>query len=144
MQHKPKVLVVDDDPGIREIIRTRLQMVGLEVMIARNGNEALSRILGWRPDAVILDINMPELDGFGVLETLQAGHTPSPPVMVLTARHAQDDVSRAVKLGARDYLTKPFTEAQLVARVGRLLRYRPPSAQPERQDVTRSGPALEL
>jgi two-component system OmpR family response regulator len=70
---------------------------------------------------MILDINMPELDGFGVLEALgqDAGLTP---ILVLTARHAAEDVRRAIGLGAKDYLAKPFSESQLLARVARLLR----------------------
>jgi len=78
----------------------------------------------------VLDINMPVLDGLSVLEALKAGGCLFP-VLVLTARHARDDVRRAVSLGAKDYLTKPFTEAQLLARVARLLRApvpAPPSA----------------
>lgn len=144
MQPRPRVLVVDDDAGIREIIRTRLQMTSFEVMIARNGNEALQRAASWRPDAMVLDINMPELDGFGVLERMRRSGQPQPPVMVLTARHAQEDVRRALQLGARDYLTKPFTEAQLAARVGRLLRYARQLTVPDQVSTPKNGLELEL
>lgn len=83
----------------------------------------MKRVLELRPNAMVLDINMPEMGGFGVLEALRAteGITRIP-VLVLTARHASDDVQRAVSLGAKDYLTKPFNEGQLLARVARLLR----------------------
>jgi len=123
MPSDTRILVAEDDAGIRDIIRTRLQMAGYQVEIARNGVEALSKLQTWRPAAVILDINMPELDGFGVLEALgpRARETP---ILVLTARHAAEDVRRAIGLGAKDYLAKPFTESQLLARVARLLRAR--------------------
>jgi two-component system OmpR family response regulator len=121
MSSKPRILIAEDDAGIRDIIRTRLHMAGYEVETARNGVVALSKLSTWRPAAMILDINMPELDGFGVLEALgqDAGLTP---ILVLTARHAAEDVRRAIGLGAKDYLAKPFSESQLLARVARLLR----------------------
>jgi two-component system OmpR family response regulator len=122
MPVKPTVLVAEDDVGVRDILRARLHQMGLEVDVARNGREALDRIIAWRPAAVVLDINMPELDGFGVLEALQKRGLKPPPTLVLTARHTGDDVRRAIKLGAKDYLTKPFSEAQLQARMGRLFR----------------------
>lgn len=120
MQPRPKILVAEDDPGVRDILRARLSQAGYELQMARTGREALERIVSWKPAAVVLDINMPELDGFGVLEALRQHGVQPPPTLVLTARHTSDDVRRAVQLGARDYLTKPFTEAQLLARVGRL------------------------
>jgi two-component system OmpR family response regulator len=119
------VLVVDDEAGIRHLISTRLRMAGYEVHVARNGVEALQRLRELRPQAMVLDINMPELDGFGVLAALKnQSSIPTPPTMVLTARHAAEDVRNALGLGAKDYLTKPFNELQLLARVARLLRPR--------------------
>jgi DNA-binding response OmpR family regulator len=122
MSAKRRILVADDDSGIRDLIRTRLQLAGFEVHIARNGAEALSHAMAVRPDAMVLDINMPEMDGFEVLSAMRSASTTMVPVLVLTARHAASDVQRAIGLGAKDYLAKPFSEAQLLARVGRLLR----------------------
>ena len=117
------VVVADDDGDICELLRTRLRMAGYTVQVARNGKDALRHILYCPPDGVVLDINMPELDGFGVLRAMRENaRTSRTPVLMLTARHAEQDVRRAMQLGARDYLTKPFTEQQLVARVARLLR----------------------
>ena len=121
MPSRHGILVAEDDHGVRELIRTRLHSLGFDVHTARNGAEALDRMSAIRPSAMVLDINMPVLDGFGVLEAMRARNYVVP-VLVLTARHAADDVRRAVGLGAKDYLTKPFTEAQLQARVARLLR----------------------
>lgn len=121
MQAKPRILVAEDDAGIRDIIRTRLEMAGYDTHTARTGVEALRRIRELHPQGLLLDINMPEMDGFGVLSALKTVPR-APAVLMLTARHAPDDVRRAVQLGAKDYLTKPFNEIQLLARVARLLR----------------------
>lgn len=123
MSAKFRILVADDDLGVRDLIRTRLEIAGYDVHTAKTGAEALGRVRELRPNAMVLDINMPLLDGFGVLETLKTEFAEKRlPVLVLTARHAADDVRRAVGLGAKDYLTKPFSESQLLARVARLLR----------------------
>jgi DNA-binding response OmpR family regulator len=117
-----RVLVVDDDAHIVELIVTRLGIAGFETHVARNGHEAIQRLSEFRPEAMVLDINMPILDGFGVLAHMQAnGLSAKIPTMVLTARNNAGDVARAVKMGARDYLSKPFNDTLLVQRVGRLL-----------------------
>lgn len=119
-----RMLVVDDDASIRELVSTRLTLAGYTVMTARNGVEAL-KLLGERPyEGMVLDLNMPELDGFGVLECMgDLPHAP-PPTLVLTASHNAAHVQQAVKLGARDYLSKPFDDRQLLMRVSRLFRVR--------------------
>jgi DNA-binding response OmpR family regulator len=117
-----RVLVAEDDAGVRDLVRTRLFQAGYDVHTARNGGEALRRIRELQPNVVVLDINMPELDGFGVLKALEADPAPGTRILVLTARHAADDVRRAMALGAKDYLAKPFNDAQLLARVARLTR----------------------
>ena len=82
------------------------------------------------PQGVILDIGMPFMDGFGVLSALQASAKLRPtPVLVLTARNAADDVKRAIRLGAKDYMTKPFDDARLLSRVARLVRGAQPAAR---------------
>lgn len=121
MPPRHRILVAEDDHDVRELLRTRLTLSGFDVHVARNGSEALALVSSVKPNAMVLDINMPEVDGFSVLEALRTRGCLFP-VLVLTARHAADDVRRAVSLGAKDYLTKPFTEAQLQARVARLLR----------------------
>jgi DNA-binding response OmpR family regulator len=118
-----RVLVVDDDLMMRELLTTRLVLAGFETLQARNGREALQVIAQLRPTAMVLDINMPELDGFGVLEHLnRAGLIDDLRVIVLTARNQAADVRRALDLGARDFLTKPFSDAQFLTRIARLLR----------------------
>jgi DNA-binding response OmpR family regulator len=117
-----RVLVVEDDAFLLELITTRLELAGFDTRSARDGSQALQRLTEFRPEAMVLDINMPVLDGFGVLIHMQAqGLIEKTPTMVLTARNSPEDVSKAIKLGARDYLSKPFKDEQLIARVGRLL-----------------------
>lgn len=130
MQHERRLLVADDDNDMRELIRSLLGGVGYDIHVARNGAEALEQVEALAPDAMILDINMPEIDGFGVLEALRGRARGRLPVLMLTARHAGDDVRRAVSLGAKDYLAKPFNRDQLIARVSRLVRPPPPPPAP--------------
>jgi CheY-like chemotaxis protein len=123
MSHSRRVLVAEDDAGVRDLIRTRLNAAGYDTHTAHDGLEAVQRIRELRPDGMVLDINMPGMDGFGVLEAIRAdANVKHTRVLVLTARHAADDVKRAVALGAKDFLTKPFNENQLIVRVARLLR----------------------
>ena len=117
-----RILVVDDDRAILELVSVRLTLDGYDVFGARDGREALQRLNGVRPDAMVLDLNMPVLDGFGVLQQLGKARTDRIPILVLTARHDAADVQRAIGMGARDYLAKPFKDAQLLMRVGRLFR----------------------
>jgi two-component system OmpR family response regulator len=119
----PRILVVDDDPAILELLTARLLLADYEVSSARDGAQALSAIAEAKPSAMVLDINMPVMDGFGVLKRLKAqGLLATLPTMVLTARHQKDDVVEAIKLGARDYMAKPFDDQIFLLRISRLLR----------------------
>jgi len=120
---KPRqILVVDDDSDVIDLITTRLIVGGYKVATARNGAEAMRALKDLRPDAMVLDINMPIVDGFGVLEWMRNLSTVKPPTLVLTARHNAQDVAKAIRLGAKDYLAKPFDDRMLLARVARLFR----------------------
>jgi DNA-binding response OmpR family regulator len=120
-----RLLVVDDEVSILELVSTRLTLAGYTVLTAKTGVEALRRLTERRYDGMVLDLNMPEMDGFGVLECLADLPHPPPPTLVLTASHNAADVQKAVKLGARDYLSKPFEGRQLLMRVARLFRVQP-------------------
>ncbi len=127
---RPRVLVVDDDPMVLEIVTTRLALAGCSVTGARDGGAAIERIREVRPVAMVLDINMPGLDGFGVLKHMKiTGAIRSIATLVLTARNRPEDVKLAIALGARDYLAKPFKDDQLLIRMARLLR-KPSSNSP--------------
>ena len=118
-----KILVVEDDPAVLQLIVTRLAIAGYTTFQARNGQEAIRRIAEVMPAAMVLDINMPLVDGFEVLNQMHRnGQTNDIAVLVLTARNQPRDVREAIALGARDYLAKPFKDQQLLARVARLFR----------------------
>jgi CheY-like chemotaxis protein len=129
---KTRIFVAEDDPATLELIVTRLSVAGYEVTYARDGHQAVASILANRPNAAILDVNMPILDGFGVMRTLRDNPSVSArmPIMVLTARNSPEDVQRAIQLGARDFLSKPFKDAHLLERVARLLRAPTVAARP--------------
>jgi DNA-binding response OmpR family regulator len=119
-----RILVAEDDSMMHELITTRLELAGYRTLHARDGLEALTQLRD-APSAMLLDINMPNLDGFGVLrEMRKLGYLNRVPTMVLTARNQTSDVQEAVKLGARDFMTKPFETPTLLSRVARLLRQR--------------------
>lgn len=118
-----KILIVEDDPAVLQLIVTRLSIAGYTTFQARNGQEAIRRIAEVMPAAMVLDINMPVVDGFEVLSQMKRnGQTSDIAVLVLTARNQPRDVREAIALGARDYLAKPFKDQQLLARVARLFR----------------------
>ena len=130
---RTRILIVEDDPIILDLITTRLDIAGYDTYFARDGFEGLSRLHELRPSALVLDLNMPRLDGFGLLRKMKLEGL-NTPTMVLTARNQPDDVQQAIVLGARDFLAKPFKDEQLLQRVGRLLRKapaRPAKAAPQ-------------
>jgi CheY-like chemotaxis protein len=109
------VLVVDDDPDVLLAIRLLLQKAGYTVLAARSGEEALHVIGETEPDAVFLDLRMPDMDGMAVLEELRArGDLERVPVIVLSAHGSPDRVERSVELGAKAYVTKPFKKDDLI------------------------------
>lgn len=136
---RPRILIVEDDPMVLELVATRLELAGFQTFSARNGREGLDRVQDLRPDGLVLDINMPVMDGFMVLSHMKSVRTHYPPTLVLTARNKPEDVKAAIALGARDFLTKPFKDDQLLARVGRLVRKRSGSSGPAEQRTKGNG-----
>ena len=119
-----RVLVVDDDRGIRAALDRALRAEGYEVELAADGAAALDRVESTRPDAVILDVMMPELDGLSVCRRIRdRGDTV--PILVLTARHSVGDRVAGLDAGADDYVVKPFALEELLARLRALLRRAP-------------------
>lgn len=115
-----KILVVDDDPDLLEVIAFALQQSGFLVLKAADGATALQLFEEERPDLAVLDINMPSMSGFELAERLR--HISHIPLMMLTVRSEEQDQVRALELGADDYLTKPFSPRVLIARIRALLR----------------------
>jgi two-component system KDP operon response regulator KdpE len=114
------ILVVDDEPRMIQFIRMNLELEGYRVVQASNGLEALDKVRDELPDLVILDVMMPDLDGFETLRLLR--ETSDVPVIMLTVRSEEDDIVRGLGLGADDYVTKPFNPRELSSRVQALLR----------------------
>lgn len=147
------ILIVEDNVDLAYGLRNNLEIEGYEVEVAPDGRSGLERARDRKPDLVILDLMLPELDGFRVLRTLrQEGSTV--PVLILTARGEEADKVRGLRLGAEDYVTKPFGVLELLARVEVLLRgkTRPDSRERfgevivdvARRVVTRAGAPVEL
>jgi DNA-binding response OmpR family regulator len=129
---RPVVLLVDDDASIRRTLTVGLDLEGFSVVPASGGRAALEAVATMEPDAMLLDMTMPDLDGLEVLKRLRAaGH--DVPVCVLSARDDVDDRILGLQAGADDYVVKPFALEEVVARLHALLRRRP---QPDQQRVT--------
>lgn len=136
----PLILVVDDEDGVADLLVDALTLGGFRARRARDGQEALRLLREIAPDVILLDVNMPGLNGFEVLERIRAKGDDTP-VLFLTARHEREDTTRGFVLGADDYITKPFGLEELLLRVKAILR-RTRKEEPE-PEVLRSG-NLEL
>jgi two-component system OmpR family response regulator len=117
----PQVLVVDDEPNIRDLVQVALKFHGCAVTTAASGTEALRQVEAARPDLVVLDVVLPDFDGFEVCRRLRAAGN-EVPVIFLTARDTSSDTVTGLALGGDDYVTKPFSVEALVARVRAVLR----------------------
>lgn len=128
-----KVLVVDDESNISDLLEVSLKFQGFEVRTADNGKDALTIAADFQPDAFILDVMMPQMDGFTLLKHLRdAGH--EAPVLFLTAKDGVEDRIHGLTIGADDYVTKPFSLEEVITRLRVILRRVPP----ESQDVSSS------
>jgi two-component system OmpR family response regulator len=117
----PKVLVVDDEPNIRELVEVALKFHGCAVAVSASGKDALHQTETYEPDLIILDVMLPDMDGFEVCRALRTDGN-DVPVIFLTARDTTSDTIRGLTLGGDDYVTKPFSVEALVARVRAVLR----------------------
>lgn len=115
-----RILVVDDEERMARLIRLNLERDGFEVVEALNGREALEKLRDATPDLVLLDVMMPDLDGFEVLQMIR--EISNVPVIMLTAKGEENDRVRGLELGADDYVVKPFSSRELVSRVRAVLR----------------------
>jgi len=120
MKEHPLILVADDEPQMVGVISYGLQNAGFEVVMAYDGREALQQVEKCRPDLVILDVEMPALDGFAVCQKVRTATTI--PVLLLTVRDEQEEIIKGLELGADDYMTKPFSIRELTLRVQAILR----------------------
>ncbi|HWW91076.1 MAG TPA: response regulator transcription factor [Solirubrobacteraceae bacterium] len=151
-----RVLVVDDEPNIVEVVKMALRFQGFEVETAATGREALSAVSRFKPHLMVLDVMLPDMEGFEVASRLGAQRA-GVPIIFLTARDATEDKLRGLTGGGDDYMTKPFSLEELVARIRTILR-RTGQASPESgrlvfedleldeesREVTRGGAPIEL
>jgi two-component system alkaline phosphatase synthesis response regulator PhoP len=120
------ILTVDDERDVTDLVSFHLNKAGYDVLTASSGREALEIIQHHRPDLIVLDLMLPDIDGFGVCEILRRqASTATIPVVILTAWATDDAQHLGLELGALDYLTKPFSPKALVERIRRLLDLRP-------------------
>ena len=126
-QPEARLLVVEDDPNILELLSASLRFAGFEVATATSGFEALRAVERHRPDLVVLDVMLPDLDGFDVARRLRSGNATTSagamlPMLFLTARDATEDKVTGLTLGGDDYVTKPFSLEEVIARIRTILR----------------------
>ncbi|MBP6732649.1 MAG: response regulator transcription factor [Chitinophagales bacterium] len=126
-----RILLVEDEENLREAIKLNLELEGYDVEVAENGKKALKKIVGQRYNLFILDVMMPEIDGFEVCENIRLTDSDTP-VLFLTAKDSSEDKVRGFKLGGDDYLTKPFNLEELLMRVKVLVKH---SQRGTQQDV---------
>jgi two-component system, OmpR family, response regulator MprA len=149
----PRVLVVEDDEEIAQVLQRSLRLEGYEVRIAGDGEAALDQSAAFNPDLVILDLGLPKLDGIEVARRLRSND--DVPILMLTARDALEARVEGLDSGADDYLVKPFERQELLARLRALLRRRPPrgsaslvvsdlALNPDTHEVARGAREIEL
>ena len=129
----PRILVVEDNADLAYGLQNNLEIEGYEVRVAEDGETGLKRARAWGPDLIILDLMLPDLDGYRVLQHLRKEGVQTP-VVILTARGEESDKVLGFRLGADDYVTKPFGVMELLARVEAILRRTQPSSTPEARD----------
>jgi two-component system response regulator MprA len=152
-ERRPRVLVVEDDEEIAQVLQRSLRMEGYEVLTSPDGEAALDDADAFAPDVVVLDLGLPKLDGIEVAHRLRAGG--DVPILMLTARDGVDARVQGLDAGADDYLVKPFERQELLARMRALLRRRPPrgaaaltvgelTLNPDTHEVRRGERGVEL
>ena len=131
-----KILVVDDETKITDVLRLYLERDGFHVSSASNGKQAIDKATSYKPDLIILDLNLPDIDGLEVCRTIRKQS--NVPVIMLTGRGEEVDKIVGLELGADDYVTKPFSAREIVARVKAVLRRQAPEATtPEKTTIGR-------
>ena len=150
------IMIVDDEPGVRALLRDTLSIAGFEVVEANDGMAALTLLRSHKPALMVIDINMPLMDGFELVERLRSTQDLTP-VLMLTAREDKTDIARGLKIGADDYVIKPFGIEELILRIKAILRrsYRnttgptlltcgPITIDDEQHSVTFNGEEVDL
>jgi len=134
MTEKKRILIVDDEPEMVELISLNLKLEGFEVIAASDGYQALEKVTREMPDLVLLDIMMPDMDGFETLKQIR--EIASVPVIFLSVKNEEYDRVRGLDLGADDYITKPFSPRELVSRIKAVLRRVEPETSGRKSEIT--------
>ncbi|MFV0434271.1 MAG: response regulator transcription factor [Leucobacter sp.] len=132
----PRILVVDDEPSIRELLSTSLRFVGFGVRAVANGAQTISAVLEEEPDLIILDVMLPDMNGFSITKRLRS-HGFTVPIMFLTAKSDTEDKVEGLSAGGDDYMTKPFSLDEIIARIHAILRR---TVQADEEIVLEAGP----
>jgi len=134
----PRILIVDDEPSIRELLSTSLRFAGFGVRAVSNGAQTISAVLEEEPDLIILDVMLPDMNGFSVTKRLRsAGYTA--PILFLTAKDEVEDKVQGLTVGGDDYVTKPFSLDEIIARIKAILRR---TIQENEEAVLEAGPIV--
>ena len=132
----PRILIVDDEPSIRELLTTSLRFAGFGVRSVSNGAQTISAVLEEEPDLIILDVMLPDMNGFSVTKRLRsAGYTA--PILFLTAKDDTEDKVMGLTVGGDDYVTKPFSLDEIIARIKAILRR---TIQEDEDAIITAGP----
>ena len=125
MVDKPRVLLVDDEPDLVQLVSLRLQSTGYQVAVAYDGQEALDQVKKEKPDLIILDLMLPKMDGYKVCRLLKFDERYKKiPILIFTARAQEEDIKLAMECGAESYLTKPFEAQALLGKLEELLAHK--------------------
>ncbi|MDX6691566.1 MAG: hypothetical protein QOG15_3023 [Solirubrobacteraceae bacterium] len=143
-QPRGRVLVVDDEPTIAEIVARYLERSHYETRIAADGHAALAHASTWHPDLVVLDLMLPGIDGLEVMRLLREAGGPRVAIILLTAKGEESDRIDGLRLGADDYVVKPFSPAELVARVDAVLRRNEPDGDEPEPPLIFDGLEIDL
>ena len=139
MADGPKILIVDDEPNIRDLLTTSLRFAGFAVRAVATGAQTISAVLEEEPDLILLDVMLPDINGFGVTKRLRAsGYTC--PILFLTAKDTTEDKIQGLTVGGDDYVTKPFSLDEIVARIRAILR----RTKQEEEDATLKVGEVEM
>lgn len=141
---RPRLLIVEDEPAIVQVLQYNLEQAGYRVAVAKDGVEGVEQARKLKPQLIILDLMLPEMDGFSVCRELRGeGATAAIPILMLTAKGQEIDRITGLELGADDYLTKPFSPREVVARVKAILR-RVNAGEPEGSGPTLKRGSIEI
>jgi DNA-binding response OmpR family regulator len=136
-----RILLVEDEDNLRELVSARLEQNGYEVATAPDGYQAVAKARSWSPDLIILDLMIPKIDGYTVCRLIKSGGQAEIPVILFSARSNPDDVRRGMDMGANAFVSKPFEPAQLIGKIEELLAAKnaprqPAPAQPQPEQAS--------